>query len=122
MNPMEVALVFWLGTPVVAMAAPFCLTMPAGSTPQCIYFDGAQCAREATRQNGECGLNAQEVSVPPSGTGTYCIVTVGGGSTCGYGDGTDCSRVAQRQKGVCVKSAGTPPKTIPDPYAPNAGR
>lgn len=122
MNRIVVAMVFWLGTPVVTMAAPFCLIFNGGGTPECIYYDGAQCARDAVRQNAECGVNGQEIKVPPSGTGTYCVVIVSGGSTCGYGDGTDCSRVAQQQKGVCVKSEGTPPKITPDPYAPNAGR
>jgi hypothetical protein len=112
----------WLSTPALAVAAPFCLNFNNGGTPECIYFDGAQCARDAARQNAECGVNGNDIKVPPSGSGTYCVVTVGGGSTCGYGDGGDCSRVALRQKGVCVKSEGTPPKAIPDPYAPNAGR
>jgi hypothetical protein len=111
-----------LVTPVMALAAPFCLNFNNGASPQCVFYDGAQCAREANLQNAECGINGREITVPPSGTGTYCVVVSGGGTTCGYGDGSDCSRVAQRQKGACVKSANTPPKAVPDPYAPNAGR
>ena len=111
----------FLASPLGAMAAPFCLTMPA-SAPQCIYYDGAQCAHDAGRQNGSCQINPAQVSVPASRIGEYCLVLPSGYSTCGYADGTVCARDALLQKGSCSRSAGAPPQTLPDAYAPNAGR
>jgi len=115
------AAVLLLASPIGAMAAPFCLTFPNGA-PECIYYDGDSCAREAGRQNGSCQINPTEVHVPASRIGEYCLVVPGGASTCGYADGTLCSRDALRQKGACTRSAGALPQQLPDAYAPNAGR
>lgn len=104
-----------------AMAAPFCLALPSGA-PQCVYYDGAACAREAGRQNGSCQVNAAEVRVPVSRVGQYCLVMPSGYSTCGYADGTLCARDALLQKGACERSGGALPRQLPDDYAPNAGR
>ena len=115
------ATVLLLVSPAVGMAAPFCLALPPG-TPQCIYYDGAECAREAGRQNAICQVNPREVHLRASRIGDYCLVMPDGYSTCGYADQNSCSRDALLQKGVCSRSAGALPKQVPDAYAPNAGR
>lgn len=115
------AAALFLIAPIGAMAAPFCLALATGTT-ECIYYDGAACARDAGRQNGSCQINPAQVSVPASRIGEYCLVLPSGYSTCGYADGTVCARDALLQKGSCSRSAGAPPQTLPDAYAPNAGR
>jgi hypothetical protein len=116
-----VASVLLLATPVAAMAAPFCLALPTGA-PQCIYYDGAECSRQANRQNGVCQTNPTAVRLPTSRVGDYCLVMPDGHATCGYADPAQCSRDALAQKGACARSAGALPKQLPDAYAPNAGR
>lgn len=115
------ASVILLSAPVSAMAAPFCLAMPS-ATPQCIYYDGTACSREANRQNGECQINPTEVKLPTSRVGDYCLVMPDGRASCGYADPNQCARDALAQKGACSRSAGALPKQVPDAYAPNAGR
>ncbi|MGD0109025.1 MAG: hypothetical protein ABSC06_34080 [Rhodopila sp.] len=110
-----------LASPIGAIASPFCLVLADGSQ-QCIYVDGADCAREAGRQNGTCQVNANELSLPSARVGEYCLIMPSGYSTCGYSDGAICSRDALLQKGVCTLSAGATTQRIPDAYAPNAGR
>lgn len=110
-----------LASPLSAMAAPFCLVLPAGA-PQCVYFDGAACARDAGRQNGACQPNSAETHVLSSRIGEYCLVMPSGYSTCGYADGVECARDALAQKGACSRSAGARPRQLPDAYEPNAGR
>jgi hypothetical protein len=110
-----------LVAPVGAIAAPFCLALPTG-TPQCIYYDGASCAKDAGRQNGACIPNQAEVHVRPSRIGEYCLVMPSGYSTCGYADGNLCAKDAIEQKGACSRSEGALPQQLPNDYAPNAGR
>ena len=107
--------------PFAAVASPYCLVLPNG-TPQCIYVDGASCARDASRQNGSCQVNPAELRLPASRVGEFCLVMPNGASSCGYSDGNSCARDALRQKGACVLSAGATTERIPDAYAPNAGR
>ena len=116
-----IAAVIGLAAPVSAMAAPFCLALPTG-TPQCIYYDGAACARDAGKQNGSCQPNSAEAHVRPSRVGEYCLVMPSGYSTCGYADGNQCARDAIAQKGACSRSAGALPQQVPNDYNPNAGR
>ena len=116
-----IAAVLFLATPVAAMASPFCLVIPSAA-PQCIYYDGAACARDAGRQNGACQPNPKEVHLPTSRIGQYCLVMPNGISNCGYADGNECSRDALIQKGACALSAKALPRQIPDAYDPNAGR
>jgi len=115
------AAVMIVTSPLAAIAAPFCLALPTG-TPMCIYVDGADCAREAFRQNGSCQPNPAEVHVRPSRIGEYCLVLPSGYSTCGYANGDLCSRDALQQKGACSRSEGSLPNVLPDAYDPNAGR
>jgi hypothetical protein len=110
-----------LGSPIAAIAAPFCLVIPNG-TPQCIYVDGASCSADAIRQNGSCQVNPLEVRLPTARVGEYCLIMPSGYSKCGYADGNECSRDALQQKGACTLSAGARTERIPDAYAPNAGR
>ena len=110
-----------LASPIGAWAAPFCLVLPL-SAPQCLYYDGAACSKEANRQNGSCQVNSNEVRLPTSRIGQYCLVMPDGSATCGYSDGAVCSRDALLQKGACERSQGAVPKQRPDAYAPNAGR
>lgn len=118
----SIGLAFLMGAlPVGAIAAPFCLVLP-NSTPQCMYVDGATCARDAGRQNGSCQPNPAELRVPSSLIGNYCLVLPSGASTCGYADGNLCARDALIQKGACARSAGSLPQVLPNDYAPNAGR
>jgi hypothetical protein len=120
LHPVAVALSL---LPVTAFAAPFCLTV-GGATPMCIYYDGAQCARDAQRQNGVCGPNPDTITrlSMTSAYGDYCVITPEGTATCGYTEGADCSVQAQRQKGVCTKVPGTGPQQQPNAYNPNANR
>ena len=113
--------VLLLGAPVGAVAAPFCLALSTGS-PQCIYYDGASCARDAGRQNGSCQPNPAETHVTASRIGEYCLVMPSGYTTCGYSDGAECARDAIAQKGACARSAGALPRQLPDSFEPNAGR
>ena len=115
------AAVMFLASPIGAIAAPFCLALPTG-TPECIYYDGAACARDAGRQNGSCQVNTAEVRLPPSRIGEYCLVMPDGTSSCGYSDGNVCARDALLQKGACARSQGALPQSLPNDYAPNAGR
>ena len=115
------AAVLLLAMPVGAIAAPFCLAFPSAS-PQCVYYDGAACAREAGRQNGACQVNPKEVHMPVSRVGQYCLVMPDGASNCGYADGNLCARDAVAQKGACALSSKALPRQIPDAYEPNAGR
>ncbi len=115
------AAVLCLASPIAAMAAPFCMVIP-NAAPECMYYDGAACARDAGRQNGSCQVNQAEVKVASSRIGEYCLVLPSGYSTCGYADGTLCARDALRQKGACSRSAGALPRQLPDAYDPNAGR
>jgi len=111
-----------LASPIGAMASPFCLVLADNLTRQCIYIDGAECAKEAGRQNGSCQVNADEVNLPSARVGEYCLIMPSGYSTCGYADGAVCSRDALLQKGVCSLGAAATTTRIPDAYAPNAGR
>jgi hypothetical protein len=116
------AAVLLLVSSMGAMAAPFCLLI-TGAAPMCIYVDGAECARQADRQNGACEPNESEVRLPTSRIGEYCLVLPGGYSHCGYEDGIVCAREALTQKGICTKkSAGASPQQLPNAYDPNAGR
>ena len=108
-------------SPIGALAAPFCLVIP-NVAPQCMYYDGRECARDAQRQNGACDVNSKEVRVSASQIGQYCVVIAGGYSTCGYADGNVCAHDALQQNGVCTRSAGAPPRQLPDAFDPNAGR
>ncbi len=111
----------YLASPIAAIAAPFCMVIP-NAAPQCMYYDGAQCAKDANRQNGSCDVNPAEVKVAASRIGDYCLVMPSGYSTCGYSDGTVCARDALLQKGACARAAGALPQQLPNAYDPNAGR
>lgn len=104
-------------------AAPFCMTV-TGTAPLCAYYDGAQCAKDAARQNGACDVNPETVKrmSMTSAYGDYCVITPDGASRCGYSDGTVCSVDALKQKGVCTKATGTGPKVRPDAFNINANR
>ncbi len=116
-----IAALVLLASPAGAIAAPFCLALPTG-TPQCIYYDGQMCSRDANRQNGSCQVNPAEVRIPASSVGQYCLIMPNGASTCGYADGNVCAQDALRQKGACERSQGALPQTLPNSYVPNAGR
>jgi hypothetical protein len=109
----------------VAVAAPFCLILPGGGS-QCIYYDGAACARDANRAtNATCSLNPNEVRLSRVANSDYCLVTAQGVSVCGYSDQNTCSHDALLQHGACVKGGGLTrpqPQQVPNDYAPNAGR
>jgi hypothetical protein len=110
-----------LASPIAAIAAPYCLLI-SNAAPQCMYYDGRDCARDAGRQNGSCIANPNEVHVAASQIGQYCVIVAGGYSTCGYADPNECARDALQQKGVCSRSSGAPPQQLPNAYDPNAGR
>lgn len=108
------------GLPPIALAAPFCLNFPGG-TSQCVYSDGPQCAKEAAKQSGSCTVNPREVTTP-TGTG-FCLITGEGAvARCGYADGLTCARDAILQKGNCLESKNQYKRQVPDDYQPNVGR
>ena len=115
-----VALLF-ASTSISAVASPYCLQV-TGAAPMCMYTDGNQCQKDATRQNGACIPNPAEIKLPASRIGEYCMMLPIGFTHCGYADGNACARDALEQHGVCAKSAGANPPQIPDPFVPNAGR
>jgi hypothetical protein len=111
-----------LASPVAALAAPFCLSMP-GAPPACFYYDGNACARDAARQtNAVCTANPSEVRIPTSRVGSFCMTTAQGFTQCGYADGNTCASAARGQNGICSTSTGSLPRAVPDRYAPDAGR
>jgi len=106
--------------PVRGNAAPICLQTQALG-PQCIYYDAAECRKEAGRQGGICSANPKEVRVSPN-VGQYCLLTSEHVSLCVYSDRTSCDRDAARQGAVCAYSTGVAPSGAPDPYARIEGR
>ncbi|MDR3538703.1 MAG: hypothetical protein P4L71_19565 [Acetobacteraceae bacterium] len=102
----------WSGA---AAAAPFCL-QNQGMTPQCIYYDAASCQHEAQRQNADCGINRNEVTIR-GGTGQYCMVTSSLVTTCHYQDRDSCLADARRQNGACTDAPAVSPSRAPDPYS-----
>jgi len=121
MSKLAVAAVLLVSTSWSAIAAPFCLAVPGGA-PQCIYADGNQYQADANRQNGACVSNPAMGALPTSRIGEFCMILPIGFTHCGYADGIACAQDALKQHGVCAKSAGTLPRQVPDPFAPNAGR
>jgi hypothetical protein len=121
MKKLAVAAAILVSTSLSAMAAPFCLEI-TGTAPQCMYADGNECQADANRQNGACVPNPANVTLPTSRIGEFCMILPIGLTHCGYADGIACAQDALKQHGVCAKSAGTLPRQVPDPFAPNAGR
>jgi hypothetical protein len=84
--------------------------------PQCIYYDAAECQRDAQRQNAVCSVNPDEIRLS-AGPGQYCVVTAGGVAQCIYTDRDSCTAEASRQHGTCAEAPQTAPSRAPDPYA-----
>lgn len=103
-----------------AAAAPFCLRNQTMTTPMCIYYDAAECQREATRQGGDCTVNRREVTIR-GGIGQYCLVTSSLVLSCHYADRDSCTRDARLQHGACTDSPGVAPARAPDPYSRRNG-
>ena len=103
-----------------AIAAPFCISNQALS-PQCNYFDAAECQQAAQAQGGVCTVNTAEVHINP-GIGQYCMVTSSVVSLCAYPDRATCQAEAQRHNGACVAAPNIAPAKTPDPYAAIGGR
>jgi hypothetical protein len=101
--------------PVSALAAPFCITNQM-LAPQCIYWDAAECQRDASRQAAVCSVNPSEVHLQP-GSGQYCVVTSDRVSLCVYADRGSCAQEAARQHGTCTDAVEVAPSRAPDPYA-----
>ncbi|MBN8871338.1 MAG: hypothetical protein J0H67_00740 [Rhodospirillales bacterium] len=114
--------VMWLlgGVAQPAAAAPFCMRNATMTTPMCIYYDAAECQREATRQGGDCTVNRREVTVR-GGIGQYCMVTSSLVLACHYPDRESCARDARQQNGACTDSPGVAPARAPDPYSRQNG-
>lgn len=97
-----------------ALAAPFCLQTPA-VPPQCIYFDTANCRRDAAHQGGFCVVNPEEIALNP-GVGTVCMVTSTRASSCAFQSYNECTREAAHQGGVCVEAPPRAAGNTPSPY------
>lgn len=109
------ALVFLL-LPIVANAAPFCLSVP-GKPLQCTYFNGPVCSRDAGQQtNGACIANPADDKLPVDQMGSFCLVVATGIHQCGYSDINMCNDIAQREHGICARSDGTLTPAGPNPY------
>jgi hypothetical protein len=105
-----------LALPVPALAAPFCVYNEA-IPYQCIYYDAGSCNKRATQINGYCTVNTASVSLPPSGSGRWCLVTSSMASLCGYAAEGDCRRDASRQQAACIRAPRQPaPNAAVDPY------
>jgi len=102
-----------------AGAAPFCLKNQVLS-PQCMYYDAQQCAREAGRQGAECVVNPAEVRMTQGGS-EYCVVTSAQVAVCAYADRQNCAQAAARQHGTCTQATPGPART-PNPYSPINGQ
>ena len=105
--------------PHMALAAPFCLTNQV-LPPQCIYYDAADCQRDARQQNSACVNNPQEFRLSRGG-GQYCVITSSQTSVCAYGDRGTCAQEAARQHGTCVDAPRPGAVGVPDPYSPING-
>ena len=102
-------------TPAPGHAAPFCLQSES-IPPQCIYVDAALCARDATKQGGQCVANINEFRPTPN-IGKYCVVTSQKASLCIYASIDSCQKAATSQHGACVESpGGTGGSGGPNPY------
>lgn len=102
-----------------ALAAPFCIENQA-MTPQCNYYDAAECQNDAARQGGVCSANPQQLTLQP-GIGQFCLATSGGASFCIYPDRGSCMAEAARQHGACTAAPNVAPGRSPDPYSAVGG-
>lgn len=103
-----------MGTPIPALASPFCVQTQA-IPPQCIYVDAGSCNTRATQMGGTCTVNPAEIHVVP-GLGHYCLLTSGQVSECIYADRDQCNREAKHQQAVCIDAPDRPESPGPDPY------
>jgi hypothetical protein len=120
-RPMRaVVLLAGLAAPIGAMAAPFCLRNQM-LAPQCIYYDAAECQRDAQRQGAVCSVNPSEFTLL-AGSGQYCVVTSTRASLCVYADRNTCAAEAARQHGACMDAIPAGRPAAPDPYSAVNGR
>lgn len=108
------AMLITTGWSAGAHAAPFCISNQS-VPPQCMYYDAAQCEKEAALQGGVCSANPQRLTLRP-GIGQFCVVTSSLISLCVYSDRGSCIAEAARQHGTCVAAPNVAPSRSPDPY------
>ena len=101
-----------------AAAAPFCLEA-RGLTPQCIYYDAAECRKRSFQLAGVCTANLNELTLP-AGTGVFCLVNSNRVTQCIYRDRASCENVAGKMNAVCIDNATV--GTQPDPYRQDPNR
>ena len=119
MSPfVRVALVGVLSLPQTALAAPFCMSL-LGMSPQCIYYDAAECRKDLGKQGGSCVPNPEQPHAA-SGSGKYCLITSQGATVCSYLDIDSCDAVAVQQRGACYFDS-TGSAGVPNPYAYSNG-
>ena len=101
----------------IVQAAPFCVQVQ-GITPQCHYYDTAECRQRAIELNGLCTANDKELTIR-AGNAPYCLVDNSRSANCTYPDRRTCDRDASRNGGVCLDT--TPLGVAGDPYRQEPG-
>jgi hypothetical protein len=87
--------------PAPARAAPYCLS-GFGLPLQCIYADVAVCRRDALRTtNSLCTVNTNEIRLPATPAGRFCLVLNGPVIQCMYPDRRTCDAEATLRSGIC---------------------
>lgn len=90
-----------------SIAAPLCLSIQPGISPQCVYYDISQCINDAGRMGASCTINRDFVQHHMSslfvGSGQFCFTDVSTFASCIYQTQEECAEaISDTNKGVCV--------------------
>ncbi len=88
-------------------AAPLCLSIQPGVSPQCIYYDVARCFDDANRMGATCTGNVDFIQAQMSarfvGPGQFCLTDVSSFVSCIYQTQEQCLEdISRANTGVCV--------------------
>lgn len=94
--------------PVFAVAAPFCMAIQNGVSPQCIYYDVNQCYSDSAKMGGRCVANTDLISSSMSarfvGSGEYCFMDSYYFVSCIFQTQDQCRKqISSGSVGVCVR-------------------
>lgn len=89
-----------------SVAAPFCVTFQRGVSPECIYYDIAQCRRDADVSRGRCTVDMTYMESVMQfrlvGSGRFCLVHDQSFISCMYQVREDCVADASAgEDGLC---------------------
>ncbi len=100
-NVFIAAIILLTGMPP-AWAAPFCIEQQ-GLPSECWYYDVQSCRKEATKRNGRCSANADEI-VLPENAAPFCIIEAGAAPACVFQSGESCDDEAAARNAVCFQN------------------